>query len=105
MVKSPVFRVVIFNLEGLAICFNISHFDGYDFSQISEVEYVDFCIDKLSFKQSKYVCSIGFSENESKNILDFHEKCYGFDVTGNSLSQGLINPFPKWSLKCNKGRR
>ena len=37
-----------------------------------------------------------------KLILDFHEKCYGFNVAGNATNQGLINPFPKWSLKQNQ---
>jgi len=99
IVKNPIFGVTIFNLEGLTINFNRTNFDGYNFPQISGIGYIDFCIDKIQFKPFQYVCSIFLSEKEFKNYLDWHEKCYGFNVAGNATNQGLINPFPKWFLK------
>lgn len=101
-VKKPVFRVVIFNPEGLNVSANNSDSGGNKFSQIYGTGYVDFYIDKLSLNPSKYVCNIAFSEKEFGNFLDFHEKCYGFNVAGGQATQGLINSFPKWSLKQGK---
>lgn len=101
-VKKPIFNVTIFNFEGLAVSVNRSNFDGYMFDQISGVGYVEFYLNKLPFKSSKYICNIFLSEKEFQNYLDFHERCYGFTVAGNAANQGLINPFPKWSLKQNQ---
>jgi len=105
IVKNPIFTVSIFNSEGLTVSSNYSNFDGCEFSQIFGVGYIDFCLDKLAFKPSKYVCSVTFSEEEVANVLDWHEKCYVFTVAGSSANYGLINPFPKWSLKYNQGGR
>ena len=103
IVKNPIFTVSIFNSEGLVVSSNYSNFDGYKLPQIFGVGYVDFCLEKLAFKPSKYICSVTLSEKEVSNILDWHEKCYVFTVAGKSTNYGLINPFPKWSLKNNEG--
>ena len=104
IVKNPIFTVSIFNLEGLTVSSNYSNFDDYKFPQISGGGYIDFCLKKLAFKPSKYICSITFAEEEVSNVLDWHDRCYVFTVAGrSSTNYGLINPFPKWSLKCNKG--
>ncbi|MBA7647427.1 Vitamin B12 import ATP-binding protein BtuD [subsurface metagenome] len=105
IVKNPIFTVSIFNSEGLTVSSNYSNFDGCGFTQIFGVGHIDFCLDKLAFKPSKYVCSVTFSEEEVSNVLDWHEKCYVFTVAGSSTNYGLINPFPKWSLKYNQGGR
>lgn len=99
IVKNPIFTVSIFNYsEGLMASSNYSNFDGYKPAQISGVGYIDFCLNTLAFKPSKYICSITFAEEEVSNILEWHEKCYVFTVAGSSTNYGLINPFPKWSL-------
>jgi ABC-type polysaccharide/polyol phosphate transport system ATPase subunit len=103
IVKNPIFTVAIFSSEGLLVSGNYSNFDGYISAQIFGAGYIDFCINKLAFKSSKYICSVTFAEEEVSNILVWHEKCYVFTVAGNSTNYGLTNPFPKWSLKCNKG--
>ena len=103
-VKSPIFTVSIFNSEGLVVSSNYSSFDGYKFTQIVGPGYIDFCLKKLAFKPSKYICSVTLSEEEVANILDWHEKCYIFSVAGNSTNYGLINPFPKWSLNTMRER-
>jgi len=102
VVKNPIFTVSIFSLEGIAIASNYSNFDGYKFDQIFGVGYIDFYLDKLAIKPSRYTCSITFAEKEVSNVLAWHEKCYKFVVTGDSSNYGLINPFPKWSLKYNE---
>lgn len=99
IVKTPIFTVSIFNPEGLLVSSNYSNLDGYKLPQIFGVGYVDFCLNKLAFKLSKYICSITFAEKEVSNVLEWHEKCYVFTVAGSSTNYGLINPFPKWSLK------
>ncbi len=102
IVKKPVFRIVFFNTDGLNVSTNNSDYTGNKFPPISGAGYVEFCLEKLPFNPSKYICSIAFSEKEFGNFLDFHEKCYEFNVAGGSATQGLINPFPKWSLKRSK---
>lgn len=106
-INNPIFIVSIFNLEGLVISSNYSSFDGYKFSSILGDGYIDFCLNKLAFKPSKYICSVTFAEEEVSNTLAYHEKCYTFTVAGSSAnlltySHGLINPFPKWSLEMKK---
>jgi len=98
IVKNPIFSLSIFNPEGLLITTSYSNFDGYKFPPIIGEGYIDFYISKLHFKPSKYVCSITFSEEELSNIIEWHEKCYVFIVTGHYTYRGLINVFPKWSL-------
>ena len=98
-VKKPIFTVSLFNIEGLLVSSSYSNFDGYNIDKISGEGYVDFCIDKLAFKASKYICSITFSEKEVSNILDWHEKCYTFNIKSGITNNALINPFPGWSLK------
>jgi len=105
IVKNPIFTVSVFNSEGLVIISNYSNFDGYELPQIFGVGYIDFCINKLAFTPSRYMCSITFAEEEVSNVLAWHEKCYVFSVAGSSTNYGLINPFPKWSLKYNEGKR
>ena len=103
IVKNPIFTVSIYNYsEGLVVSSNYSNFDGYKPAQISGVGYIDFCLNKLAFKPSKYICSITFTEEEVSNILEWHERCYVFTVAGSSTNYGLFNPFPKWSLKYNE---
>ncbi len=102
IVKNPIFTVSVFNSEGLIVSSNYTNFDGYKFAQIFGVGYIDFCLNKLAFKPSKYICSITFAEKEVSNILEWHEKCHAFTVAGSSTNYGLINPFPKWSLKYNE---
>ena len=102
IIEDPIFTVSIYNLDGLVVSSNYSNLDGYKFSSIFGVGIVDFCLIKLSFKPSKYVCSITFTEKEVGNVLEWHEKCYVFTVTGDSTNYGLINPFPKWYLKMQK---
>jgi len=99
-IEKPIFGVSIYNSEGVKINFNRSNLDGYNFTQISDRGYVDFCIDKLPFPPSIYICTVFVSEKDFHNYLVFHEKIYKFIVAGNSTNQGLINPFPKWSLRC-----
>ena len=99
IVKNPIFTVSILNSEGLVISSNYSISDGYKLEQIFGVGYIDFCLNRLAFKPSKYICSITFSEKEVANILDWHERCYIFTVAGSSTNYGLINPFPRWYLK------
>ena len=99
-VKNPIFTVSIFNKEGLLVSSNYSNSDGLNATQISEVGYTDFCIKNLSFKPNKYICSITFSEKEVTNVLDWHEKCYFFTITGRLKSYGLIDPFPRWFLRA-----
>ncbi len=101
-VKNPIFTVSIFNAEGLLVSSNYSNFDGYKVAQISGIGYTDFCISKLAFKPCRYVCSITFSEKEVANVLDWHEKCYLFTITGRLTNYGLINPFPEWFLEYEK---
>jgi len=101
-VQNPIFTVSIFNTEGLLVSSNYSNFDGYKVAQISGIGYTDFCISKLAFKPCRYVCSITFSEKEVANVLDWHEKCYLFTITGRLTNYGLINPFPEWFLEYEK---
>lgn len=101
-VNNPIFTVSIFNPEGLLIISNYSNADGYKLAQIFGVGYIDFCLNKLVFKPSRYICSITFAEKEVSNTLEWHEKCYVFNVIGSSTNYGLINPFPEWFLKHNK---
>jgi lipopolysaccharide transport system ATP-binding protein len=98
-VNEPIFTVSIFNPEGLVVSSNYSNLDGYNLVSILGKGYVDFCICKLPLKASQYVCSITFAEGEVANVLEWHEKCYAFTVSEGSTNYGLINPFPKWSLK------
>jgi len=98
-VKKPIFTVSIFNLEGLLIISNYSNFDGYSIDKISGESYIDFCIEKLSLKPSKYICSITFAEKEVSNILEWHEKSYTFIIKSGLTNNALINPFPEWYLK------
>jgi len=102
IVENPIFTVSIFSPEGLLVNSNYSNFDGYEFPSIFKEGYIDFYISKLTFKPSKYICSISLSEKEVANVLDWHDKCYIFTVAGNTSNYGLINPFPKWSLKQNE---
>ena len=102
IVKDPVFTVSIYNSEDLAVSSNYSNFDDYKPAQIYGVGYIDFCLNKLPFRPSKYICSITFAEKEVSNILEWHERCYTFTVAGNCTNYGLINPFPKWSLRDNE---
>lgn len=104
-VKNPIFAVTIYNSEGLAVSSNYSNFDGYKLTHIFGLGYIDFCLNKLGFKPSKYICSVTLSEEVSNvpKVLEWHEKCYVFTVAGKSRNYGLINPFPKWSVKCNEG--
>jgi len=67
--------------------------------KISGEGYVDFCIDKLAFKPSKYICSVTFAEKEVSNILEWHEKSYMVNIKSGITNNALINPFPKWFLK------
>lgn len=99
IVKKPIFTVSLFNIEGLLISSNYSNFDGYNIDKISGGGYVDFCIDKLAFKPSKYICSVTFAEKEVSNILEWHEKSYMFNIKSGITNNALINPFPKWFLK------
>ncbi len=101
-VNNPIFTVSMFNAEGLLVSSNYSNFDGYKVAQISGIGYTDFCISKLAFKPCRYVCSITFSEKEVANVLDWHEKCYLFTITGRLTNYGLINPFPEWFLEYEK---
>jgi lipopolysaccharide transport system ATP-binding protein len=98
-VDNPIFTVSIFNREGLSVSSNYSNLDGCNLVSILGKGYVDFCIGKLPFKASKYICSITFAEGEVSNVLEWHEKCHAFTVSEGSTHYGLINPFPKWSLK------
>jgi len=102
IVNNPIFGVTIFSSQGPTISFNRSNLDGSEFSKVSGKGYVDFCIDKLPFHPSHYFCSVFISEEEFHNYLDVHEKCYKFIVAGNATNQGLMNPFPKWFLKCTE---
>lgn len=103
IIKNPVFTVAIYNYsKGLLVSSNYSNFDGCKLSSISGTGYIDFCLNKLPFEASKYVCSVTFAEKEVSNILDWHEKCYVFTVAGSSTNYGLINPFPGWFLKCRQ---
>ena len=99
IVNKPIFTVSLFNIEGLLVSSNYSHFDGYNIDKISGEGYVDFCIDKLAFKPSKYICSITFAEKEIANVLEWHEKCHTFNIKSGITNNALINPFPEWSLK------
>ncbi len=103
-VKNPIFTISIFNAEGLLTSSNFSNFDGFKLAQISGTGYIDFSIKKLAFKPSKYLCTITFSEKKVANVLDWHEKCYVFTISGRLTGHGLINPFPEWSLKYKKGQ-
>lgn len=107
VVKNPIFTTSIFNWsEGLMVSSNYTNFDGYNIDKILGEGYVDFCIDKLVFKPSKYICSITFAEKEVSNILEWHERCYEFNiVAGDFVNYGLINPFPEWSLNYNKEKK
>lgn len=98
VVEHPIFTLSIFNQEGQIVCSNYSSLDGYKFKQISGVGHVDFCITKLRFGQSRYICSVTLSEREASNILDWHERRFSFTVAGNCTNYGLVNPFPKWFL-------
>ncbi len=102
-VKNPIFTVSMFNAKGLLVSSNFSNFDGYKIAQISGLGYTDFCINRLEFKPGKYVCTVTFSEKKVANVLNWHEKSYFFSVSGRLMGHGLINPFPKWSLKYKKG--
>lgn len=102
IVKKPIFGISIFNSEGVKVNFNRSNLDGYNFPQISGKGYVDFCIDKLPFHPSLYICTVFVSEKDFHNYLTFHEKAYKFTVAGDATNQGLLNPFPKWSLICTE---
>lgn len=99
--KTHFFAVSICDSGGLVISSNYSNSDGYKFPQIFGVGNIDFYLDKIPFKPSKYVCSITLSEEKVgvSKVLEWHEKCYIFTVVGGSTNYALINPFPKWSLK------
>jgi len=96
--RNPIFHVDIHSPENICICSCYSNRDGYNFSSLSGIGYTDFCINKLVFKPSNYLCSIFLSENEINNILAFQEKSYVFTVVGASTNNGLIQPFPTWSV-------
>jgi lipopolysaccharide transport system ATP-binding protein len=99
IVKNAIFTVSLFNIEGLLVSSNYSNFDGYNIEKISGEGHVDFCINKLVFKPSKYICSITFSEKEVSNVLEWHEKSYTFNIKSGITNNALINPFPKWFFK------
>lgn len=99
IVKKPIFTVSLFNIEGLLVSSSYSNFDGYNIDKISGEGYIDYYIDKLAFKPSKYICSITFAEKEVSNVLEWHEKCHTFNIKSGVTNNALINPFPAWSLK------
>jgi len=103
-VIEPIFTVSIYNEEETLICSNYSNFDGYKISNISGGGYIDFCLNKLAFKISRYFCTITFAEKEVANILDRYEKYFIFNVVGNSKNYGLFNPFPQWSYAKDSKR-
>ena len=104
-VKNPIFTVSIYNSEETLVSSNYSNFDGYKLLQIFGNGYIDFCLKKLAFKKSKYICTITFAEKEVGNILDRYEKYFMFTIVGDSTNYGLINPFPKWSLTVRKDKK
>ncbi len=95
---NPIFHVDIYGPSDICICSCYSNRDGYNFSSLSGIGYIDFCINKLVFKPSNYLCSVFLSEDEINNILAFHEKSYVFTVVGASTNNALIQPFPTWSV-------
>jgi lipopolysaccharide transport system ATP-binding protein len=97
-ILQPVFIVSIFNAAGYEVISNYSSHDGYYFPSLLGTGYVDFVIKKLSLHPSIYVCSIIFGERKTAEILEWHEKCCFFTVSGNAKSYGIINPFPQWFL-------
>ncbi len=102
LVNKPIFTVTIYNLEGLAVSSSYSNFDGYELLPLSDKGYIDFCVERLSFKPAKYICTVTLSEDKVANSLDRHEKSYNFAVLGGSFTQGLVNLFPEWQHNLNK---
>ena len=98
LVHNPILAVCIFNLQDQVMSLNCSHFDGYKFSSLSGKGYVDFCINKLIFNPSRYICTITLSADNIANTLDKHIKSYSFTILGGSKAHGLVNPFPEWQL-------
>ena len=99
MVEHPIFNVSIFDLEEELISSNYSNFDKYQFNEAYGVGYIDFCIKRIFLKPSEYICSISFAEKETTNILEYHDKCYVFTVSGDFAGYGLVNFSPMWFLK------
>jgi lipopolysaccharide transport system ATP-binding protein len=100
IISSPVFVVSIYNDKGLNIISNYSNLDGCHLDSIGGTDYIEFAINKLGLNPGQYVCSVCFSEKEVSNTLDWHEKGYTFTVAGNATTNGLINPFPTWTMRC-----
>lgn len=99
-VDRPVFTVSILDPENIQVISNYTIFDGYSVKTIEGEGYLDFIIEKLLLKPSKYRCTITLSENgEINNVLEWHDKRHYFKVlSGGTVSYGIVNPFPKWKL-------
>lgn len=104
VINKPIFSVTFYTPENHVLVCQFTCSDNYAINSIMGTGYIDFVIDKLSLKPSNYRCGITFAENnEINNILEWHDKCYSFIVTGNDrVTYGLINAFPKWILKSNE---
>ena len=100
-VVKPIFTVSLFNPENIQVISNYTNFDNFPIDSIEGNGYIDFSIDKLSLKPSRYSCMITFTENNDiNNVLEWHDKAYTFTVKSNKyMSYGLINPFPKWEIR------
>lgn len=99
IVEKPIFTISFFNIDGILVSSNYSDRDGFKIDTISKIGYIDYCLNRIPLNPSKYNCSITFSEHEVSNVLDWYENYYNFIVAGNSSNYGMINPFPKWTLK------
>jgi lipopolysaccharide transport system ATP-binding protein len=97
-VVDPIFTVTIQNLESIVVISNYSNFDGFKFKPMKGKHVVEFEIEKLSLKASKYFVSLTFVEKDLNYHLEWHEKAHVFSVKGGPISYGIFNPYPQWKL-------
>jgi lipopolysaccharide transport system ATP-binding protein len=98
-ITKPVFVVNIHNMENVGVISNYSDFDGYKIDELEGDGYVDFVINRLDLKIGKYQVNVIFSENEVSNTIDHHENRYSFLVKSDTVTYGLVNPFPSWEFR------
>lgn len=101
VVKNPMFVVSIFNPENIMVVSNYNKYDGFEMDEIRDEGYIGFEVEKINFKPGAYTVSVSLAEkNDLNKVLDWHDKMYSFSVLpSDSVSYGIINPFPRWESK------
>jgi hypothetical protein len=56
-------------------------------------------LERLPFHAGRYRVSAIVTEHDSTQVADWHEKLYGFAISGGSVGYGAFHAFPVWTFE------